>query len=139
MELPNIVAMIAAVGTFLTALTALVVYVRNSKLERAKWALALYEKFFEKKELKHIRDTLDDDADNGDVTNLVLRCPADFTDYLNFFEFVSFLETKGQLRRNEIKALFDYYLRCLNRHPRVTNFVRENGYENLERLLASWK
>lgn len=139
MQLTSIVAMIAAIGTMVAALTAVFVYLRNSKLERAKWALSLYEKFYERRELKKIRDILDNDTDHADVSSLVLKCSADFTDYLNFFEFVAFLEKERHLRRAEVKALFDYYLRCLNRHPRVINFIRENGYEDLDRLLTDWK
>ena len=95
MQLTSIVAMIAAIGTMVAALTAVFVYLRNSKLERAKWALSLYEKFYERQELKKIRDILDNDTDHADVSSLVIKCSADFTDYLNFFEFVAFLEKDG--------------------------------------------
>ncbi len=109
------------------------------KLERAKWSLGLYEKFYEQPLLKDIREILDSESDSEEVVSLVLRCPADFTDYLNFFEFVSFLEKNKQLKRAEIDALFNYYLKCLNRHPRVIKFIEDNGYENLESFLRQWK
>jgi hypothetical protein len=34
-----------------------------------------------------------------------------FTDYLNFFEFIMTLMKLKQIKRNEVKMLFDYYLR----------------------------
>ncbi len=139
MEISNIVAIIAAIGTLVTALVAVSVYLRNSKLERAKWSLSLYEKFYEQSNLKEIRDILDNEPDHERVVSLVLEGSANFTDYLNFFEFMAFLERDKQLKRAEVKALFDYYLKCLNRHPRVLNFVRENGYEDLQKLLEQWK
>src|SRR5262249_34409031 len=117
----------------------LMVYYQRLKLERAKWALSLYEKFYEKDSLKRIRDILDSELGDSVVESLLLKCPADFTDYLNFFEFVGFLKMNGHLKLSEFEGLFDYYLRCLNRHPRVKNFILENGYEDLDKLLADWK
>lgn len=139
MEAAQTIGIIAASGTLATALAAVWVYYKNSKLERAKWALSLYEKFYERKDLKEIRDILDNEPGDDKVDDLVLRCSTDLADYLNFFEFVAFLEKENQLRRAEINALFDYYLKCLKKHPRVIKFVRDYGYEDLTRLLESWK
>lgn len=139
MTTTEVIATFAALGTVVAALAAVVVYLRNSKLERAKWALSLYEKFYERKELKEIRDILDSNPDNASVSALVLKCSSEFTDYLNFFEFVAFLKKEKHLTESEVKALFDYYLKCLSRHPRVTNFIRDNGYEELDLLLKDWK
>lgn len=47
---------IGVLGTLLAACLALCVYHRNSDLERARWATSLYEKFYEKKDLKSVRD-----------------------------------------------------------------------------------
>ena len=44
---------------------------------------------------------------------MVDREDADFTDYLNFFEFMAYLEDRGQLSKRDVAALFDYYLRLL--------------------------
>ncbi len=135
----NLIALFAAVGTFLAAVSAAITYWRNSQLEKAKWSLSLYEKFYEQPQLKAIRDILDNEEDDPGVASLVIKCSSDFTDYLNFFEFVAFLEKKKQLSCDEIRALFDYYLKCLNRHPRVITFIKENGYEDLQKLLKTWK
>lgn len=63
---------IAALGTLIAALFALGVYKRNSRLERARWASSLYEKFFEKNELKLVRDTLDCSMDSDEVNKTVI-------------------------------------------------------------------
>ena len=86
-DILSIVGVIVAVAGFVWAV---VVYRNNSKLERAKWALTLYEKFFELPDLKEIRDILDCDVDNENVNSLVLGAGSKFTDYLNFFEAVRF-------------------------------------------------
>ena len=126
---------ISAVGTVLAAGFAAFVYQRNSTFERAKWASTLYEKFYEVTNLKK----LDCRNDLDSVNEIVIREEADFTDYLNFFEFIAFLKTSKQLKSSEIEALFGYYLDCLNRHDRVRQYISnpENGYEGLSKLLAS--
>ena len=88
----SLITLLAAVGTLTAALVAAITYRKNAVLERAKWSLNLYEKFYERESLKHIREITDTEPDSRDVQDLVLICPADFTDYLNFFEFVGFLE-----------------------------------------------
>ncbi len=72
------------------------------------------------------------------MNEIVIREEADFTDYLNFFEFIAFLKTSKQLKSSEIEALFGYYLDCLNRHDRVRQYISNpaNGYEGLSKLLA---
>lgn len=139
MELVQLITMVAAVGTFITAMIAAFNYVQGRRLERAKWTLSLYEKFYERPELKAVREALDNESDAQVVSDLVLSCPPEFTDYLNFFEYVSFLERKNQLQREEVRALFDYYIKCLSRHTRVIKFISDNGYEELGRMLREWK
>jgi hypothetical protein len=131
-------ATISAVGTALAAGFAAFVYRRNSALERAKWASSLYEKFYEATTFKQMRDRLDCLNDLDSVNEIVIREEAVFTDYLNFFEFIAFLNTSKQLTNSEIEALFGYYLDCLNRHDRVKQYILnpQNGYEGLADLLS---
>ena len=142
-ETLEIVSMIAgtfsAIGTVVAVGFAAVVYYRNSAFERAKWASALYEKFYEETTLKQLRDRLDCLKDSDSVNEIVIKEEAAFTDYLNFFEFVAFLKSSKQLKNSEIEALFGYYLDCMNRHDRVKQYVSnpENGYEGLAKLLTS--
>src|SRR5271169_2951646 len=113
-------------------------YSRNSRLERARWLANLYSKFYEALDLKMIRETLDRSAPNSaEVRKLVEDEDARFTDYLNFFEFVAYLRACGQLSRKDVAALFDYYLRVLNRHEDVRRYVQDdkNGYDYLKGLL----
>jgi hypothetical protein len=159
----NIAQGIAALGALGAAIAAFVVYLQNANLERAKWALTLYERFFEKESLKKVRGILDCNPcskyllakiDNKavlsdeertqlisfrKVENLVDEESDEFTDYLNFFEFVAFLESNKQLKRREIEALFDYYLKCLKKHDLVIEYIERNGFEQLKELLKNWK
>lgn len=138
-NLLNVLTAIGAIGTVVAAIIAAITYKRNSKLERAKWSLSLYEKFYERADLKEVRDVLDNEIGDNRVDDLVLKCSSEFTDYLNFFEFVAFLEAQKHLTREETAALFDYYILCIKRHERVVRFIEDNGYEKLRHLLESWK
>lgn len=142
-ETLEIVSMVAgtlsAVGAVVAAGFAAYVYYRNSAFERAKWASSLYERFYEETNLKQLRDKLDCSKDSDLVNGIVNNEESDFTDYLNFFEFIAFLKSSKQLKDSEIEALFGYYLDCLNRHDRVKQYISnpENGYEGLIKLLTS--
>ncbi len=129
-----ILAAIAAIG-------AAWVYRRNSRLERARWASTLYEKFYEGERYKEIRELLDIDCTKS------LNCRAcelareshpqnmKFSDYLNFFELVGCLEKSKQLKSQDIEDLFCYYLDCLEKHKLVRNYIDDEGYEQINRLL----
>src|SRR5712664_3661897 len=133
---------IGVLGTLLAAGLALCVYHRNSELERAKLDSSLYEKFYEKKEVKTVRDKLDcDEADSDAVRKLVRDAESDFTDYLNFFEFIAFLKKSKQLNAAQVEELFGFYLGCLEKHSVVMEYILEleNGYEGVASLLSSRK
>ncbi|MBO0694753.1 MAG: hypothetical protein J2P56_01500, partial [Verrucomicrobia bacterium] len=113
-------------------------YRANSRLERARWLASLYEKFYEKDQLKGVRQTLDSaDRDASEISKLVTDEPSEFTDYLNFFEFVAVLEKSGQLKSNEIEDLFHYYLDCLEKSPKIREYLAAKGYEHLDEFLRA--
>ena len=74
-------------------------------------------------------------GESPSVDKLVIEEPAEFTDYLNFFEFVAVLGKSGQLKENEIEDLFRYYLDCLEKNRKVREYIAGRGYEHLDRLL----
>jgi hypothetical protein len=133
----TIVQILSALATAFAALGALLVYRSNSRRERARWAESLYARFFERTELKSIRDKLDCLRGNAEVRRLVTEESAALTDYLNFFEFVAYLRSSKQLSEEDIEALFGYYLDCLQRHDEVAAYVRnrEKGFEYLREIL----
>jgi len=119
------------------AVWAVWVYQGNSRRERAKWAENLYSRFFEKKELKDVRDLLDCARDDPKVYELVAKEGSEWTDYLNFFEFVAYLQSSKQLSSRDVQALFGYYIECLRKHAAVLEYVQkeEKGFDYLRRLL----
>jgi hypothetical protein len=119
-----------------TTIAAVDTYRANSRRERAKWAVQLYEKFYESDRYKVVRDKVDS-ADEPAVKDLVNQEGAEFTDYLNFFELVAYLLATRQLSSSDVMTLFHYYLRSLKRHRSVMNYLnqREKGFERLSTLL----
>ena len=114
-------------------------YRRNSQRERARWAESLYSRFFERSELKAVRDLLDCDATDPQVEQFVKAESSNWTDYLNFIEFVAYLHKSRQLSDGDVKALFGYYLGCLRQHPSVITYIQNEskGYEYLREMLAA--
>lgn len=124
-------------------IVALVTYRRNARIKRAEWLSSLHAKFFETANYKAIRSILDyappqlntlrEGVEQGGSDELV----ESFVDYLNFFEFIASLWKLDQLRLNEVAMLFRYYLENLASHAFITNFIAEQGFENLKELLAA--
>jgi hypothetical protein len=124
----------AAAGVLVAART----YRKNSVLERARWLANLYSKFYEAPDLKNIRRTLDECPPNDpEIQKIVADEREDFTDYLNFFEFMAYLRHRSQLSERDVAALFDYYLRNLSKHESVRKYVEKdrNGFGFLKELL----
>ena len=134
----DLIQLLSSALAVIVAAFAVFNYYRSRKLEAARWALQLYEKFYEKDALKDIRRILDSNTPNDpSVAKLVSEEPDNFTDYLNFFEFIAFLQFRGQMAKDDVNTLFSYYLGCLRKHPAVYTYVtdRSKGYEQLSQML----
>jgi len=59
----------------------------------------------------------------------------EFSDYLNFFELISFLEKSKQVKSQDVEDLFCYYLNCLEKHQLIRDYIKDRGYEQLYRFL----
>jgi hypothetical protein len=130
----QILSYIAAAGA---AVVGVFVYRSNSRRERARWVEDLYTRFFEKSELKQVRELVDCDANAATVNGLVSEEGAEWTDYLNFFELVAYLQESRQLAAQDVAALFEYYLACLKRHRAVVEYIQDDskGFKYLRKLL----
>ncbi len=130
---------VSYVGALIAAGLAWWTYHTNSQRERAKWAVQLYEKFYEEKSYRDMRDALDCDAASPDIEKLVHEEKPEFTDYLNFFELVCFLGKTNQISESDVLTLFEYYLRCLKRHPSVIRYINkpDHGFEQLREFLRT--
>jgi hypothetical protein len=138
-----IIQSLALAGAAIGGGFSICIYWKTAKTRRAEWLYSLYAKFYEDAFCKRIRVLLDYRPE--EELNRLYRgldegsCPElceQLVDYLNFFEFIGSLWTMRQLTINEIKMLFDYYLKLIPSHKPVMVFVETQGFENLQRLLA---
>jgi hypothetical protein len=100
----------------------------------------LYEKFYEHDALKKTRNLLDG-GDPAEIEEMVKKETADFTDYLNFFEFLAYLKGSRQITGDEMLGLFNYYLKNLKKTAVVYDYIqdRHKGFERLARVLKEMK
>src|SRR5262245_43176578 len=157
MDLRNLGAIgqfLSGIGIFFLLITAWVAYknyVYNTQLERLKWLQQLFESFYNSDRYKSVRQQIDFDDVKGLLT-LLQRSDSEpgglrreervqvdeLTDYLNFFEWIAFLETKEQLTFEDVDAMFNYYLKRLlqvDQDQQLRRYIRDNGFERLHRLL----
>ena len=138
--LPTIAILIAAAGGGMGVHT----YWRNSQTRRAEWLFRLYEKFYEGDHYKKVRRILDYEP-KEELTDLCDSLTANgdaelceqLVDYLNFFEFIASLWAMKQLSLREIRMLFQYYLELNARHEPVLQFIRTQGFESLQKMMAT--
>src|SRR5262245_59837705 len=111
-DLAEILGVVVALGGVVIALivarNGVLAYRRNAELERAKWLARLYDRYYSDQKLKEIRDLIDsnDCESKKAVSTMVANEAGEFTDYLNFFEFVGILTMRGQLDEQEVRDLF---------------------------------
>ena len=134
----KVIQLLSYLAGAVAAVSAFLVYRGNARRERARWVESLYARFFERSELKQIRDVLDCRANDASVDTLVSEEGSKWTDYLNFFELVAYLEKSKQLEAQDVAALFEYYLGCLKKHQSVMGYIRDEakGFKYLRELLT---
>jgi hypothetical protein len=146
--------LVSGIGALIVAWAALWArknYARQVTLEQMKWLQQLYDSFYSSERYKAVRQLIDFD-DLGSTLELLRRADTDssqlslpertqvdqFTDYLNFFEWIAFLEKEGQLTFEQVDAMFKYYLVRLlqvEKNRELRKYIQEHGYEQLHRLL----
>jgi hypothetical protein len=135
--LRTLVEIIGIAVTLAGGIWAVWTYHQSLMLQRAKRVKELYDKFYEHKELKGVRNLLDS-GDDQQIRSMVAEEGPAFTDYLNFFEFLGYLWESEQIKKCEILGLFDYYLRNLRQNEAVAVYIADptKGFEKLQRLLG---
>jgi gamma-glutamylcyclotransferase (GGCT)/AIG2-like uncharacterized protein YtfP len=146
---------LAVVGGF-TAFFAVREYREKGRVEKARWLSDLFRQFFVDPTFKVIRQKIDFN-DLEPIRDLIVRERAwhqlgvpetfkpeekelldQFTDFLNFFEFVGLLQKNGRLTDDDIGSLFHYYItRLVEVDPdnEIRRYLKELNFQNLNDLL----
>lgn len=127
---------VGPLGTGVAAIIAAVNYLNQTKIKRAEWVKSLFEKFFETPIYKEVRGWLDYDELTEKLTGPDQRANEEkFTDFLNFFEFIGVLYSRGQIKEKEVDEVFDYYLKKIKDDPNCRVWIDRYGFEKLKALL----
>jgi hypothetical protein len=145
---------ILAVAALATGLQAINEYRDRTASEHTRWVFSLFQQFFQDQRYKAMRRLIDYD-DLEEIAPLMERdlkrdrefneqernLLDGFTDFLNFFEMVAYLGEQKQVAANDIRQVFDYYLRRMTeirRAGELREYLRETGFEKLYRLLLEY-
>lgn len=109
----------------LSAVLAFRQYRDATRTQRAQWLLALFERFFETDRYREARRS-----------GYHVEDEQKWADYLNFFEFIAYLEEQGHLTKGDVTVMFEYWLKQLDL-PEVREYLRREGFEKLEAYLTS--
>lgn len=125
-----------AIGA-LAALFSIYQYKRNSRRERARWLFELYERFYERAELKEMRQLIEEGKTDFAAQENDLQKLQRLDDYLNFFEFIAFLRRKKELNTADVRDMFDYPLRKMADDEAVRGYIEKQtyGYEGVREIL----
>lgn len=131
---------------------AVVNYTRSVKIKRLEWLLQLFHRYMDEKKFRRIRyiivfrvqpeydqlkDLMQNRADrkvDQPVKNFEQSLIMDMDDYLNFFELISTLWSKGELERDEILMLYHDYIKYLWQIDFTHAYITEWGFESLTKL-----
>jgi hypothetical protein len=142
---------LGTLGLFVLGLWARQSYRRQVNLEQMRWLQQLYDSFYNSDRYKEMRQAIDFDELEQTI-ELLRRADAEphqlslperarvdqFTDYLNFFEWLAYLEEQKQLTFQQLDTMFGYYLTRLlqvDRSRQLRQYIQEKGYEQLQELL----
>ncbi len=129
---------VASVGGIITICT----YRQNSRLRRAKWLNSLYEKFYEQSNYKKMRRIIDYGTKEIEAIKKATKeggseeLQEELNDFLNFFEFIGSLWKMKQLSLREIRMVFEYYIKRIADYEFIVDYIRTQGFENLNVLLS---
>lgn len=133
--------LILAISGIIGGTFTLFTYWENTRLRRAEWLSSLYEKFFIESYYTKIRRLLDNSPEKTPNIEKQIKAEEeeDFVNYLNFFQYIAYLEKHHHLAMEEINDMFRYYISHLDDHCFVKQYLRDNGFDLLCGLITKTK
>jgi hypothetical protein len=133
-EIAAVIGAVAGLILALSALPALYQYRINYRAQRARWISDLSRRFYEGDGFKEIR-RLVEPSEKSEFLAAIDEDPdleQKWTDYLNFFELIAYLEDIGELNDRDVDAMFRYWLDALSKYH---DYLQLYHYGNLVELL----
>jgi hypothetical protein len=131
--------LLAWIAALIAVIVAVVNYRHQTRLKQAEWLKSLFEKFFEGPTYKEARVWLDYGTlhERLTVSDAATRQVNEekFTDFLNFFEFIGVLYSRGHLSLEQVCDVFDYYLKKIRADADCREWIDQYSFEKLKALL----
>ncbi len=145
-----------AVGTVFAATWAVVSYRSAKKSEKSRWMKELFSEFFFNNNFDEIRDLLEfgyqsklepllyqaalgryNQIDTPEERRLI----KELDNFLNYMEYVLYLEDNGQIGRSDVDVTFGYWISVLadDQHAFVRHYCENFGYERVFELVSKSK
>ncbi len=147
-EIGVIASVVTALSFIVASVIALISLRINNRLRRTDLLNGLFEKFYYQSKYAEIRKLLDYSSKHEDLTKLLEETLTNHknegleekcVDFFNFFEFIAVLWKLKQLQINEIKYMFEYYIKMLDNNSYSRGYLENNGFENLLDLIKEIK
>lgn len=144
----EVIAILGIVAGIITAFKGIQEYRRSITFRRAEWLYNLYRDFYVQPHLKEIREEMDSEEGRSRIEQVIQkeelsreeeRLLSKFTDYLNFFEFMLYLRRIGALEEEDVKAMFDYYLKLFYKSKPIIEYLPKVGFEYLAEYLKKYE
>jgi len=144
--LEDVIAITGLIIAMLTAFLGLRQYSDSLKLSRGKWLYKFYREFYLEPRLNKIREKIDSKSGIQEVEELLAKDElnrsgeenqlfSEFTDFLNFFEFMLYLTKNNSIKEADVEDMFNYYLTLLGSSVPIKSYLPEDGYELLSTYL----
>lgn len=145
MSFENIIKIISFLATAIGLIYVAVGYRNSNKLKRGEWLKDLFDKFYRGTDFAEVRQEIDADKiekylevdKDGKAAND--KHEEIFVNFLNFFEFIAVLVKRKYLDKDEVKDLFNYYLKSIAKHNFIKKYIEEYDFENFENLLKNYE
>ena len=141
------IGVIASVVTALSFIVASVIALISLR-RRTDLLNELFEKFYYKSKYAKIRKHFDYSSKHEDLMKLLEEALINHkneeleekcVDFFNFFEYIAILWKLKQLQINEIKYMFEYYIKMLDNNSYSRDYLKNNGFENILDLIKEIK
>jgi len=119
-------------------------YYLNSKIKRAEVLSGLVERFYFEGKFTKVREWLDTDRQKKMSWEVFKKetekenIAAEFSDYLNYFQFIVSLRKLAQIKDSDISVMFNYYIVNLKNNTNVMKYLVEYGYKELNDFILKY-
>jgi len=142
--------LIIAIGIISGVLWGIYTYKRNCRAESARWLYDSYKDFFFQRRFSKICDLIEYHykekvegvlrkrvEGTGDINNEDIKLLRDLDCFLNYFDFIIYLENEGHFNKEELRTLFNYWLELMKKsdYEILQNYIKKFGFKRIQSVI----